>query len=194
MIALMEPRIENKVQAINLRVRFLILGACLIGLGLAAITATAASTIIMVLLLGTFLVAAGIAHVVHAVQARQFGRLALELLLAAIYVIGGVALMCNPFLGALSATIVMAAFLACIGVLKIVYALTMRQFLFRYWVWLMLAGVLDTVLSGLIWAGWPSTAQWVLGLFAGIQMIFHGASLLALAAACNHLKMYVFER
>ncbi len=193
MLTVVEHRIENKVQAINLRIRFLILGACLIALGVAAIAASAVSTIATVLVLGCLLLAAGIANVVHAIQARQFGRTILELLLAALYAIGGLALICNPVAGALSATIIMAAFLSCIGVVKIFYALTMRQFLFRYWIWVLLAGVLDIALSALIWAGWPSTALWVLGLFAGIQMVFHGSSLLVLAAACNHLKLYVLE-
>ncbi len=193
MLMVKERPIANKVEAINLRVRFLVLGACLIGLGLAAITATAMSTIFTVLLLGCFLLAGAVAHVVHAVQARRFGRIALELLLAGVYGIAGLGLIYNPLVGALSATIIVAAFLACIGAVKIIYSMTMRQFLFRYWVWLLLAGIMDLILSGLICAGWPSTAQWVLGLFAGIQMVFHGSSLLALAAACNHLKLYVLE-
>jgi uncharacterized membrane protein HdeD (DUF308 family) len=193
MLMVMERPIANKGEAINLRARFLVLGVCLVALGVSAITAAAVSTIMTVLFLGCFLIAGGIAHVVHAIQARRFGRLALDLSLAAVYVLAGAALIYNPVAGALSATLVMSIFLGCMGIAKVAYAMSMRQFLFRYWGWLLLAGFIDMLLSGLVCAGWPSTAQWVLGLFAGIQMVFHGGSLLVLAAACNHLKLYVLE-
>lgn len=193
MFMVMERSIANKVDAMNLRGRFLVLGICLIALGMAAIASVAVSTIAIVLYLGCFLLAAGIAQVIHAVQARRFGRLLPDLLLAAVYVTGGALLVWNPAIGALSATFVIAVFLAAMGILKMLYAMTMREFLFRFWGWLLLAGMTDLALSALIWLGWPSTAHWVLGLFVGIQMLFHGSCLLALCAACNHVKLYILE-
>jgi uncharacterized membrane protein HdeD (DUF308 family) len=38
----------------------------------------------------------------------------------------------------------------------------------------LLNGVVDVILGFLIWNGWPESSLWVIGLFVGIDLIFHG--------------------
>jgi uncharacterized membrane protein HdeD (DUF308 family) len=51
------------------------------------------------------------------------------------------------------------------------------------WPWVLLNGVVDLVLGGLIWSGWPESSLWVIGLFVGIDLILHGWSWMSLALA-----------
>ena len=42
-------------------------------------------------------------------------------------------------------------------------------------------GIIDLVLAAIIFAGLPGTAAWALGLLVGINMLFGGTSLIAIA-------------
>ena len=46
------------------------------------------------------------------------------------------------------------------------------------WVLLLLSGLIDFLLAGLVIAKWPSTALWVLGLFVGVNMLLTGFALI----------------
>ena len=46
---------------------------------------------------------------------------------------------------------------------------------------MLVSGVIDFVLAGIIFAGLPGTAAWALGLLVGINMIFGGVALVAIA-------------
>ena len=39
---------------------------------------------------------------------------------------------------------------------------------------LLISGLIDFLLAGLVIAKWPSTALWVLGLFVGVNMLLTG--------------------
>jgi uncharacterized membrane protein HdeD (DUF308 family) len=43
------------------------------------------------------------------------------------------------------------------------------------------SGVVDLILSALIFAGLPSTAAWAIGLLVGINLVFGGAALVGMA-------------
>ena len=43
------------------------------------------------------------------------------------------------------------------------------------------SGIVDLILAAIIFAGLPGTAAWAIGLLVGINMIFGGVSLIAMA-------------
>jgi uncharacterized membrane protein HdeD (DUF308 family) len=43
------------------------------------------------------------------------------------------------------------------------------------------SGVVDLILAAILFAGLPDSAEWALGLLVGIDMIFGGAALAAIA-------------
>jgi uncharacterized membrane protein HdeD (DUF308 family) len=53
------------------------------------------------------------------------------------------------------------------------------------WGWLLFDGTLAVILAVLIWAQWPSSALWVLGLLVGINFLFTGWSLIMIAIAAR---------
>ena len=46
---------------------------------------------------------------------------------------------------------------------------------------MLLSGIVDLILAGLILAGLPGTAAWAIGLIVGINLLFGGVALTAIA-------------
>jgi uncharacterized membrane protein HdeD (DUF308 family) len=53
------------------------------------------------------------------------------------------------------------------------------------WEWMIIGGVIDLVLAALILSGLPGAFAWALGLLVGIDLIFAGSSLIAMALAAR---------
>ena len=54
---------------------------------------------------------------------------------------------------------------------------------------------MDIIIAGLIIAGLPGSAEWPIGLLAGLNLLFGGATLIGMAlAARNHLIPAQFRR
>ena len=79
----------------------------------------------------------------------------------------------------MSLTFVLITFFVIEGIASIMLALEHRET--RSWVWLLASGVVDLILAALILVGLPGTAAWALGLLVGINMLFGGVSLIAMA-------------
>jgi uncharacterized membrane protein HdeD (DUF308 family) len=80
---------------------------------------------------------------------------------------------------------VVGAYFIAEGVSTIMYALEHRKELSERWGWLLVSGIVDLVLAGLIIAGLPGSAEWAIGLLVGINMLFGGTSLIGMALAAR---------
>jgi uncharacterized membrane protein HdeD (DUF308 family) len=161
----------------------LALGILMIILGVFAIGAPVVATIAFQVMLGWLLVIGGIAEAIHAFMAQSWRGFLFELLSAILYVVVGVLLLINPVLGAAALTLLLAVFLVVEGIFKIIMALRVRDH--RGWGWLLASGVLSLILGAMIWAQWPASGLWVIGLLVGIQLLFTGWSLVMLALAAR---------
>jgi uncharacterized membrane protein HdeD (DUF308 family) len=97
--------------------------------------------------------------------------LLLQLSIGILNIIVGLLIIANPGASALALTLLMAAFFMVGGVFRIVSA---AQHHFPGRGWAMFSGVVNIILGILIWAQWPSSAFWVIGMFIGIDLIFTG--------------------
>jgi uncharacterized membrane protein HdeD (DUF308 family) len=61
------------------------------------------------------------------------------------------------------------------------FALDHKREMSGQWGWMLMSGIVDLVLSAMILAGLPSTAVWAIGLLVGINMMFGGSALIAMA-------------
>jgi uncharacterized membrane protein HdeD (DUF308 family) len=52
---------------------------------------------------------------------------------------------------------------------------------------LLLSGIVDLVLAGIIVMGLPGTAAWAIGLLVGINMVFGGSALIGMALHARRL-------
>jgi uncharacterized membrane protein HdeD (DUF308 family) len=46
---------------------------------------------------------------------------------------------------------------------------------------MLMSGIIDLALAALVFTGLPSTAAWAIGLLVGINMVFGGSALIAMA-------------
>jgi uncharacterized membrane protein HdeD (DUF308 family) len=157
---------------------FLLLGLVSIVVGFLAISSYFIATMASVVVFGVLLLIAGGTEVVHAVMVRHLKGFALHLLAAALYLVTGLFMLEDPVRAAAVLTLVLAAGFFVGGLLRVVFSLVMR---FPGWAWVLLHGMVDLLLGGLIWSGWPESSLWVIGVFVGIDLIFHGWAWVVLA-------------
>jgi uncharacterized membrane protein HdeD (DUF308 family) len=156
----------------------LALGVVSVIIGILAIVYPEIATWKVVLVLGVLLVVAGVVEVVHAVLVRNLRGFALHLLGAALYLIVGLFILEDPDRAAVVLTLLLAAAFFVGGVLRIVFSCIAQL---PAWPWVLLNGVVNLFLGVLIWRGWPDSSLWVIGLFVGIDLLFHGWSWIMLA-------------
>ena len=100
-------------------------------------------------------------------------------------IIAGLVLVSWPVGGTISLTVVLAAYLFADGIASMLFAYEHRGEMSR-WGWLFGNGAIDLLLAVLIFALLPFSAFWVLGIIIGLDFIFGGASLIAMALASRH--------
>lgn len=127
------------------------------------------------LLLGGLLVVGALIHVAHAIRARGGKGFVWQAILAIVYAFAGVSLLANPTIGLATLTILLITYFLVSGIVETVMGIRLRGEPSR--VWVVASGVLSIVLAVLLWAGFPGTANWAVGLLFGISMLSTGISM-----------------
>jgi len=167
-------------------VLFLIEGIILVILGVAAIALPPIATIAFTIIIGWIFLVSGIVGLITTFWARHAPGFWWALVSAIIAIAAGVVLLAWPISGTLSLTLVLIAFFIVEGIASILYAIEHRTQLSGNWVWMLVSGIIDLILAGIIFAGLPGTAAWALGLLVGINMLFGGVALIAMALAARN--------
>ena len=168
---------------------FLFEGILLVVLGFASIIVPPLASLAITIFLGWMFLISGIAGLVLTFWARQMPGFWWSLISAALAAGVGIVLLASPVRGTLTLTIVVGAYFLAEGVATIMYALEHRRELSGRWGWLLSAGVMDLLVAALIIAGLPGSAAWALGLLVGINLIFGGTSLIAMALAARQAQI-----
>ncbi len=151
-------------------------GVFFIFLGSTAIIIPQVFSLGVALFLGWLLLIGGIFQIIRAFKMMNMPGAGLWLFSGFLQAIIGYFLIAKPLQGVLTLTMLLTVFFALEGVVKIYLALMMRPL--ARWGWVCFSGFTSLLLAVIVWAGWPGTASWVLGLLLGINMIFLGGSLL----------------
>jgi uncharacterized membrane protein HdeD (DUF308 family) len=160
---------------------FLIEGIVLVTLGLAAVMLPLIATIAIAIVVGWIFLASGVVGLIATFRMRRAPGFWWSLLSGILAVVAGIVLLRWPLSGALSLTFVLTIFLLLEGIVSIMFALEHKRELSGRWGMMLLSGVVDLILAGMIFAGLPGTAAWAIGLLVGINMIFGGSALIAMA-------------
>ncbi|MDD1607917.1 MAG: DUF308 domain-containing protein, partial [Methylococcaceae bacterium] len=158
---------------------FLAEGIFLIVLGTLAILIPQFFTDLIVVVLGWILLFSGIQLIIRSLFIARMPGFGLWLFIGILQVVIGYLFLANPLGGVLTLTMLMSLFFAIEGVAKISFALMMRPM--AHWEFVLLSGITPLVLALIIWSGWPQTADWLLGLFLGINLLFAGWSLVKIS-------------
>lgn len=165
----------------NHRNLFLVEGIVLVFLGALAIVVPLFASLIATVFFGAILLTSGVVGLIATFRARSAPGFTWSLLSAVLGIVTGALLLASPVRGTISLTVILIAFLFVEGAVSIMYAIKHRTEESGGWGWVLASGVIDIGLGAILYAGLPGTALWALGLLIGINMVFGGWSLIALA-------------
>lgn len=165
------------------RTWFMVLGIVLIILGCVAIIFPLLTAIALKVFLGWVFLIGGVIQIIHAFSAKRWGGFLWSLLVGILYVVVGAWLAFFPLAGILTLTLLIAAMFIVEGVMEVAMAFRTRPL--KGWGWALVSGIAALVVGVLIFAQFPSSAVWAIGLLVGINMIFSGWSFVFLASAAG---------
>jgi uncharacterized membrane protein HdeD (DUF308 family) len=161
-------------------------GIILLVLGAAAIIVPVVATLAFTLVIGWLFLISGGVGLVTTFWMRSAPGFWWALLSAVIAIAAGIILIRWPISGTLSLTLVLIAFFLVEGIATLMYAVEHRAQLSSRWGWMLMSGIVDLILAGIIFAGLPGSATWALGLLVGINMLFGGTAMIGMALAARH--------
>ena len=163
------------------------MGIALVILGVIGLYMVGTLTIVSVLWFGILVIAGGILLLIDAFKAEGWKAKLWEILIAVAYILAGIIMVANPGKSAVWFTLFIGAFLLVSGIFRIVVGIQVRNEV-KGWGWTVFGGVLSIILSFMIFAQWPYSGLWVIGLFIAIEMIMQGTSMISIALAAKASK------
>jgi len=163
---------------------FLVEGIVMMVLGLLAIAVPEVASLAITIFIGWLFFVGGIFRTISVVQHRTMPGFGWALATALLAIVLGLVLLLRPIAGVLTLTLALVVFFVLEGISAILLAVEHRRHL-SSWGWILFSGLVDLLLAFLIWDGWPSSADWAIGLLVGINMVFLGLSLIMTALAAR---------
>lgn len=163
---------------------FLAAGILLMLFGAFCIVANVTATFATVLAFGWLLLLGGVVSLVQAFRVREWKGFFLFLLNALLRGFTGYLLIRYPAAGAVSLTLVLASFFIVGGLFRAISSAVLEL---PRWGWSFLSGLVSLGLGIMLLVQMPTSSVWFIGFALGVDMIFDGSSLIALATAIHSL-------
>ena len=173
------PRFEKSLQA-HWRL-FLTERIILLLLGILGVVLPPIATLAVAFIIGWLLLASRIVGLVATIRMRHAPGFGWSLVSAVLGITAGIVLLRWPLSGTVSLTLILTIFLAIEGIASILFALEHTRELSGGWGLMLLSGIVDLILAGIMFAGLSGTAAWAIGLLIGVNLVFGGAALIAMA-------------
>jgi uncharacterized membrane protein HdeD (DUF308 family) len=162
-----------------------VIGIVFVVLGALAIIEPAVAGLAVTIFIGWLLLFGGAAHLVGAFGGGGMGRVVWQLVLAALYIVGGLYLLTHPLLGLGTLTLWLAIILIIEAVVEVIGYFAMRGA--RGSAWSLVNAILTLFIGVLIWIHWPSSSVWAIGTLVGVNLMFTGFSRLMIGSAARSL-------
>src|ERR1700730_10282629 len=166
---------------------FVVEGVVLLVLGLAAVIVPAIATLAYAIVIGWLFLIMGAVGLATTYWMRHAPGFWWSLVSVVLAIAVGVALRGWLCRGEVSLTLLLIAFFLIEGIASIMYALEHRRELSGRWSFMMMSGIIDLILGGIIIIGLPETATWASGLLVGINMLFGGGAWIAMGLHAKSL-------
>lgn len=163
---------------------FALLGAFLVAGGAVAIASPVGAGVAATLVVAWVMLIAAALQIWHALTDGGWRARIWSLISGLIYLAGGALLLLNPLAGMVTLSLVMLAVFLIDGLVRIVLALAMRPE--RGWGWMLASGVLTAAVSGALAAYFlPAVSVTLLGVMAGVMLMFEGWAFIIIAFAAR---------
>jgi uncharacterized membrane protein HdeD (DUF308 family) len=150
-------------------------------IGVLALALPVATSFAVARILAWVLVFDGIFQLFYAFKSEGVGRILWKVLVAVLYVVGGLYLLANPLLKMAGLTLVLAIFFVVEGIMDLSTYLFSAKTEGSHW--LLIHGVIAILLGFMIWRSWPVSSLWAVGILAGVSIFLSGLTRLMLALA-----------
>ncbi|MGA8893576.1 MAG: DUF308 domain-containing protein [Anaeromyxobacteraceae bacterium] len=153
-------------------------GVLLVFVGFIGLSYEFLATAVAMDVIGLFLIALGVIEIVQAFKHVRWAGFFLFLVGGLLSIVTGFMVWYRPLAGMAVITLFMASYFLVLGAFRLVGAIAVRH---PGWVWGAASGLAGVVLGILIFAGWPASSLWVIGLFVSISLLFQGWNYVMLA-------------
>jgi uncharacterized membrane protein HdeD (DUF308 family) len=160
-------------------IKWLALGILSVVFGLFALGNAVAASLAVTVVTGLLFLAAGGIQVAVGLSEAGTGRKVFSVLMGVLMLILGVSFVANPLEGVVSLALLVTIMLAASGILRLVLAWGMQATQF-FWP-MLTSGALSVLLAGYVVANCAGASGSLLGILLGIELLFNGAGLIALA-------------
>jgi uncharacterized membrane protein HdeD (DUF308 family) len=152
--------------------RMKVLGVIAIILGILTLLAPTLTGFSIIILLGVLVLLAGIARIIWAFQAGSLGRGLPMFAVGGLTLICGIVLIANPLFVSGVLSMLLIAYFILDGIFELTAGLRLRPE--GGWGWLLSGGIVSILLGLMIWAQFPLSGVWAMGVLLGIKLIFVG--------------------
>jgi uncharacterized membrane protein HdeD (DUF308 family) len=156
---------------------FLFQGVVMLILGVLAVCAPGVATVAVDYYIGALFLVSGVTGLVAMFSAHDIPAFFWALVTAALAWTIGILLIWNPGAGVQTLTILLTVFFIAEGLFQVVGSFAYQKAVPNAWGWMLLSGISDFILAGIIIFSWPVSATWMLGLLVGINLITSGAAI-----------------
>ncbi len=173
----------------------LALGILSLILGVIGVGMSFALTLTSIVFFGAFLLVSGSVQLAHALfgkEVQEWKGKVMHVLIAVLYVVGGVMTVFNPIAASFALTAMLAGVFLAMGVYRVYVSLELRK-QGKSWGTLAAVGVADIVMASIIMIGMPWTAFWVIGLLIAVELIMNGWMLITIALAKRKMEQQSFQ-
>jgi uncharacterized membrane protein HdeD (DUF308 family) len=160
-------------------VKWLILGVLSVLFGIFCLGNAVAASMAVTTVTGALLLVAGVFQIAAGFGDSGFGSKAMSFLLGALLAVLGISFLFNPLQGMISLALLVTILLAANGIVRIAFAFRMRTTRF-FWP-MLISGALSVLLAMFILANFATASVTLLGILLGVELLFNGAGLIALA-------------
>lgn len=157
-----------------------VMGLLLALLGVVALGAVVLTSFFSVIFYGSMMVMAGGFELVHAFRIRKTGPFVMFLLGGILSIGVGVMLLARPGAGMLALTLLLAGYFFASGLFRGITSVVDR---YEGWGWDLAYGLVSVALGAIIFAQFPASSMWALGVVLGVEILFRGLSIMAAALA-----------
>ena len=158
---------------------YLVQGILMVVIGVLALISPWTASAAIVRLLGWFLIISGVLQGIGLIGARQVPYFWLELISAVLAIVIGLLLLRHTDAGLLVFSVLLIVYFMIEGIVKTIFALTIRPF--PNWGWVFASGLIGIALAVYLWGNLSTVSEWMLGFLLGILLIVEGAALTSLA-------------
>lgn len=159
--------------------------------GFMAIASPMVAGMSVAILVGIFMLIAGISQLFGSFKAGSFGSGALGFIGGLLTSVAGLLMFARPLFGLGVLAILLGIYFFIDGIGEIALAFRIKPE--KGWGWTLISGILAILLGFFIMRQWPFSGAWAIGMLVGIHLVFRGVSLVVIGMAARSSLSQVKE-